>query len=327
MTSQMHNSWSRDGPNMPHLQPNMPHLQPVMPVAGPAAAPARSLLARCLQLTGSVQSAVRGHSAVGTQLSSGRCGACFGPPAKTVSRRQLQVPCAGWRPHEGRQRRRPLSRIQQTKMAATQAPPAPAMVRHIEQGETVFSAAELHVVRARLLCRGPPSSQALKLSCWQAVVPIGRVPLDILLPYYSLVTRHRQVRAADQFPGAAAQPAGEAARAQRWSMRACTADTSEARPALSTHTRVHEAPPACVCVYQTCTRRWSCRSCAASTRSRARAPSPSCPGRRAPCTSASCPCALASATRMAGQVQLHASVCMACTCSGRAKPSADVERA
>ena len=32
-------------------------------------------------------------------------------------------------------------------MAAAAGPQAPQMVRHIEQGETVFSAAELHVVR------------------------------------------------------------------------------------------------------------------------------------------------------------------------------------
>ena len=43
------------------------------------------------------------------------------------------------------------------------------------------------------LCKPHQTRAALSMHFrMQAVVPIGRVPLDILLPYYSLITRHRQ---------------------------------------------------------------------------------------------------------------------------------------
>ena len=80
-------------------------------------------------------------------------------------------------------------------MAAAVVSQPPAMIRHIEQGLTMFSAAELHVVSPLMFVSQMQAPRAALVNdmLTQAVVPIGKVPPEILLPYYSLITRHRQV--------------------------------------------------------------------------------------------------------------------------------------
>lgn len=90
-----------------------------------------------------------------------------------------------------------------------------SVTRVLEPGITAFSAAEVHVVSKEMneleWSRVFSSKALLKMTdsmCYaQAVIPVGRVPANVLESYYTLISKHKQVNKGYKAKSSFARPA------------------------------------------------------------------------------------------------------------------------